>query len=128
MKQQTENQIQTAFFDWVRVHEKQFPELALCYAVPNGSYKSFTARMVHQATGLRSGVPDVHLPIADRINIGLWIEFKSKTGKVSPTQKAWCERLLVRGHRVEICRSWIDAANIVIEYLNLPLKKIAPEI
>lgn len=36
----------------------------------------------------------------------------------------WHEKLRDAGHRVEIHRSWITAANVVIDYLKLPLEKI----
>ena len=124
----SEQQIQTDFFSWLSVLEARFPELGLFYAIPNGSHKSFTARMVHQATGLKSGVPDTHLPLAMNGTRGLWIEFKSKTGKLSENQERWITMLRCAGHRVEVCRSWIAAANVVIEYLQLPLEKIAPEV
>ncbi len=124
----SEESIQADFFSWLFINEGRFPDLALFHSVPNGSYKSVTARMLHKRTGLKAGVPDTHLPIARGEYIGLWIEFKSKTGKVSPEQKEWCMRLLSRGHRVELCRSWIAAANVTIEYLSLPIKPIAPEL
>jgi hypothetical protein len=136
MKNESENSIQAAFFEWLRLHEKKHPELALFYAIPNGTNKSYTARMVHQATGLKSGVPDTHLPIQRGLHIadewevfvGLWIEFKSKTGTLSENQKWWIHRLEQEKHFVAVCRSWIDAANITIEYLGLPLEPLKPEI
>jgi hypothetical protein len=131
MKQQTENQIQADFFTWLALHEKKYPELSLCYAIPNGSYKSPAARGLHKRTGLKAGVPDIHLPLPSNRGdlhpigfvIGLWIEFKAKAGRVSDSQIEWQTKLRLIGHRVEICRSWTEAANIVIDYLNLPLTK-----
>lgn len=129
----SENKIQADFFSWLALHEKKYPELALFYAIPNGSHKSPAARGLFQRTGLKAGVPDVHLPIVsdewdDRHREprykGLWIEFKSKRGVVSASQKEWAVKLQAHEHRVEICRSWIEAANITIEYLELPIKKI----
>lgn len=130
----SENEIQASFFSWLKVHETRFPKLALFYAIPNGSHKSPAARGLFQRTGLKSGVPDCHLPV-DGLNRdtapinklfckGLWIEFKSKRGTVSPQQRMWHVSLEKVGHRVEVCRSWTDAANIVIEYLNLPVGKL----
>jgi hypothetical protein len=127
----SENQIQADFFKWLSLHEKAYPELGLFYAIPNGSHKSPAARGLFRRTGLKPGVPDVHLPVhAPDHEIwrdgkcGLWIEFKSKRGTVSDAQKQWFEKLKSYRHRVEICRSWIEAANITIEYLGLPLKKL----
>ena len=127
-----EDCIQYDFFAWVNTYKVRFWQLDLIFAIPNGSNISKTQRAVMQATGLRSGVPDVCVPIfrldrselIDKACIALWIEFKSDAGKLSSAQKEWKEKLELAGHRVEIHRSWITAANVVIEYLNLPLEKI----
>lgn len=130
----SENEIQAAFFDWLSRHESKHPELSLCFAIPNGSHKSPAARGLFKRTGLKPGVPDCFLPVAgyggdgvpmsQMVCKGLWIEFKSKRGTVSETQRWWGEALKAYGHRVEVCRSWTDAANIVIEYLNLPMENL----
>jgi hypothetical protein len=60
----------------------------------------------------------------DELYSGLWIEFKSKHGQLSDNQKWWIDQLRSESHRVEVCRSWIEAANITIEYLNLPITKL----
>jgi hypothetical protein len=55
MKEPTENQIQADFFSWLSLHQKKHPELALFYAIPNGSHKSPAARGLFQRTGLKPG-------------------------------------------------------------------------
>jgi hypothetical protein len=95
-----------------------------------------TVRAVLWLTGLRQGILDIHLPIAHLMGnsplkqvwyIGLWIEFKSETGVVSPEQKLMIARLQKAGHRVEIHRSWVTGANAVIDYLDLPLEKFSEQ-
>jgi hypothetical protein len=135
MREQTESQIQSAFFEWLSLHEKKYPELSLCYAIPNGAHKSIASRMKFKREGLKAGVPDVHLPLTSvewptrprprSFFAGLWIEFKSDKGRVSDTQKEWIEKLTNEGHRVEVCRDWTQAANIVIDYLQLPIEKLS---
>ena len=129
---QTEAQIQAAFFDWLSLHEKKYPELGLFYAIPNGSYKSPAARGLFKRTGLKAGVPDVHLPIRGQMpnlatisgyQIGLWIEFKAQKGRMSDSQIEWQTKLRLLGHAVTVCRSWTEAADITMDYLNLPLKR-----
>lgn len=121
---ESESYIQSAFFDWLKVHERKHPELSLFYAIPNGANKSITARMKFQREGLKPGVPDCHLPLPSQGKNGLWIEFKSKRGTVSDVQWTWITMLRMSGHQVEICRSWVDAANFTIEYLGLDIKKL----
>lgn len=128
MKEPTEAQIQTAFFEWLSMHSKRHPELELFYAIPNGANKSPAARGLFKKTGLKAGVPDCHLPLQGRwkeiIWSGLWIEFKSHHGQLSESQKWWSEQLRAHGHVVQICRRWTDAANITIDYLQLPINKL----
>jgi hypothetical protein len=120
----SEAQIQSDFFRWVDMHSKRHPELLLCYSIPNGSHKSPASAGLHKRTGLKSGVPDVHLPIAKGLFVGWWCEFKSKHGSVAVNQKEWHRRLSAHGHRVCIARSWDAAANELIDYLQLPIPKI----
>jgi hypothetical protein len=124
MREQTESQIQSDFFRWLSLHEKRYPELSLCYAIPNGAHKSVASRMKFKREGLKAGVPDVHLPIAAGIHAGLFIEFKSGTGRLSESQKDWKTRLETFGHKVDVCRDWTDAANIVIDYLALGVERV----
>ena len=41
-------------------------------------------------------------------------------GSVSPEQKAWRERLESQGLRVEVCKGWEAARDVVLDYLNQP--------
>ncbi len=121
--------IQYDFFAWVDLNKKRFPALALIFAIPNGSKLSRAERAVMSVTGLRPGVPDICVPWMNIDDDGtactsLWIEFKSEKGKPTAEQSEWHEKLRDAGHRVEIHRSWITAANVVIDYLKLPLEKI----
>lgn len=122
----TEHQIQSDLISWCEVIAPYHPELSMLFAVPNGTYKSPSARMKYQREGLKPGVPDLCMPLPsrDKKYIGLFIEMKAKRGAVSDVQKTWIDALRNAGHRVEICRQWTDAANVIIDYLDLPLTKL----
>lgn len=127
----SEDEQQALFFEWVDANKGRFPELSLIFAVPNGSHKSKAQRAVMQLTGLRPGVPDVCVPLCVRaiggrvVRAGLWIEFKRPGGgRVSPDQKIWHEMLREYGHEVHVCDRWYDAANYVIDHLQLPLERL----
>jgi hypothetical protein len=120
----SEAKIQGDFFSWLKLHERKHPQLALFFSVPNGTFRGPAARRLHAATGLKAGVPDCFLSFPTGRFHGLYIEFKSKTGRVSSEQARWMENLRGAGYRVELCRSWADAANVVIDYLSLPLKSV----
>lgn len=125
-----EDEIQAQFFKWIDAVKIKYPEVDLFYAIPNGSNLTKFGRYVGSITGRKSGVPDTHLPLPGmddkRVAHSLWIEFKTPKGVVSKEQWDWIVRLRMSGHRAEVCRSWVDAANITIDYLNLPLQKLCP--
>ncbi len=146
MRSQQEHNEQTGFFQWTELHEKYHPGLSRFFAVPNGGERvakvdakgrrfSLEGKRL-KAAGLRPGIPDVfnltqgegtenEQPYEYR---GLIFEFKSDTGRLSPEQKDWCEYFREQGFRVEVPRSWVEAALITIEYFGLPeeLKKNLP--
>ena len=113
-----EHAIQCAFVKWARLNERAHPELALLFAVPNGGQRNVIVASKLKAEGVRAGVPDMCIPVARRGHIGLWIEFKSAKGRVSDSQMAYRELLEHEGHRVEVCRAWDDAAEVVKWYLG----------
>jgi len=119
-----EDTIQAAFFSWVDLHKARFPQLGLIYAVPNAGKRDRRVGQLLKLTGLRAGVPDVCLPMRNAEYQGLYIEFKSEKGRLTDSQKEWIERLESFGHKVAVLRSWTDAANLVIDYLGLSLRKV----
>jgi len=116
----TENHIQADYFSWLHMRSRKYPQLEMAFHIPNGSYKSFTARRIFKAIGLKPGVPDVFLPVAESGYHGLWIEFKTKSGRVSDAQKDWFEKLQKQNYAVAVCRSWTEAAQLTLTYLGLP--------
>lgn len=124
IKHGSEDWVQANFFAWIDRNSAERPELLLFFAIPNGSNKSKMQRWVMQLTGLKPGVPDTCLPIATTAHSALWIEFKSETGRLSPEQKVWIEKLRDDGGKVEVCKCWKAAANITIEYLGLDMERL----
>lgn len=124
IKPLSEASIQADFFEWVDLHVSRYPELALIYAIPNEGNRSRLDGWKRKLTGRRAGVPDTHLPLPSKGKNGLWVEFKSEKGKVTEVQWAWITMLRCSGHQVEICRAWTEAANIVIDYLDLGISRL----
>lgn len=125
-KKMREDAIQACYFEWV-LHEENrllMPELDLIYAIPNGSNKSKTERWLHQVTGLRSGVPDVHIAVSRKHFFGFYIEFKTwnkfrtKNQGCSESQLEWHERLRKFGHKVDVLVDPIEAINQTKLYLG----------
>lgn len=114
----SEHDMQVAVIDWCRANEGRCPGLKLIYAIPNGGYRHIATAKKLKREGVRAGVPDLHLPVARQGHHGLWIEMKSRGGKISPAQDAWHGALTVYGHRVVICWSVEAAIKTIKDYLD----------
>jgi hypothetical protein len=70
--------------------------------------------------GLRSGIPDIFIPISRGEFAGLWIELKRGTGRttVSAAQKAWLAWLNLHGFCARICHGAEAAQQEVINYMG----------
>lgn len=95
------------------------PALDRMFAIPNGGlrHKATAGRL--KATGVKSGVPDIMLPVSVGRWLGLFVELKRKSGgRVSPEQKDWIAALTSNGYRVYVCEGWRHAAQSIQYYLE----------
>lgn len=109
---------QVAFFKWCKDAIIKYPELSLIYAVPNGGMRHKAVAKKLKAEGVKSGVPDIHLPISNGRYIGLWLEMKYKYNKPSEEQSAWLSVLEYVGHCCTVCYSAQDAIDAVEDYFE----------
>ena len=92
-----ESEEQAVLFTWAAFAERQYPELRLLFAIPNGTAASSMAEAVKgKKTGTKRGVPDLFLPVPRRkpgnAYAGLWIELKRLDAtpcSIRPEQKQW---------------------------------------
>lgn len=115
----SEHQIQAAFFKWVRLAEKNNPVLRLMFAVPNAGKRGYKTAAMMLAEGLRSGVPDMLLPVARNGFTGLAIEFKKPGGKLSENQKEFIDMLTNEGWLVVLMTDTEAAIRTVKDYLEI---------
>ena len=120
-----EHDEQAALFRWAEMMKRKYPELELMYAVPNAARRSPRQGAWMKAEGMKAGVPDVHLPVANGSYIGLWIEMKAGKNKPSEHQGRYMEALRKAGHRTVVCYSWASAAKDIEEYLSMPRRVAA---
>lgn len=117
--QPTEEQEQKAVFEWVELMQKQFPDLALLFHIPNGGFRSKSEAVRFKRTGVKSGVPDLFLPVPRGSYHGLWIEMKRrKGGRLSDEQKEWLEALTAQGYRAVMCQGAEAACDEIYTYLT----------
>lgn len=122
----TEHQEQASLFAWAAAMAPQVPELEMLAAVLNtaglvggfGNNRAMVAKLYR--IGMRKGYPDVTLDVAAGGAHGLRIELKRLRGskEAEPDQLAHQARLRSYGYRVEQCRGWIAAANVIAVYLR----------
>ena len=103
----------------VRWFDMQYPKYSgLLFAIPNGGArtKSYGARLKRE--GMRAGVPDLMLPIASDEYHGLFIELKTKKGKLQDSQKIWLQKLNDNGYLAAECKGWEAAKELIQQYLG----------
>ena len=114
----SESSDQIALFEWAAWHEQRLPELALLHHTPNGGWRHIATAVRLKAEGEKSGVPDLFLPCARLGYHGLFIEMKTRGGRISPAQQWWIDALRMQGYRVVVCWQWLDAAHELETYLD----------
>jgi hypothetical protein len=109
---------QKSLMQWVKYNEERIPELKLIYHIPNGGRRDAREAARFKAEGVKAGVPDLCFPVSRGKYNGLYIEMKSKDGKLSDNQKWWIVRLEEQGHKVAVCYSWVEAKEEIERYLS----------
>ena len=125
-KSGSEDGHQAALFCWIALNLHVYPQLEWAFAVPNGGLRDKRTANKLKATGVKSGVPDIFLPVRRCEFSGLWIELKrlelkpKREGKggVSDNQIKWKEHLTSQGYGVYVAYGWEDARDTLIGYLN----------
>lgn len=114
----SEAQEQTALFRWKAYNAKIIPELSLLHHIPNGGLRDkITARHMKDQ-GVMAGIPDISLPVPRGGYHGMYIELKVGGNKPSEKQQECIEALRKQGYRVEVCYGWLEAAEVIKDYLS----------
>lgn len=109
---------QIMLFRWAAWQSGSIPELRLLYHVPNGGSRHPAEAARLKAAGVKSGVPDLCLPVPRGHWHGLYIELKRvKGGRISPEQTEWLDALIKQGYSASVCRGWEEAKDEILRYL-----------
>jgi len=114
----SEADIQKSLFEHIKYYENKYPELKLLHHIPNGGTRNILEAVSLKAQGVKSGVPDLFLPVARKGYNGFFIEMKSKEGKLSDNQQKWLADLYRNNYKIIISDSHKDVLDILIEYLK----------
>lgn len=117
-KLSSEDREQSTLFMWAELAVNIYPELALMYHVPNEGKRSIVTGSRLKQLGLKSGVPDVILPVAHGGYIGLAVEMKYGKNKVTENQTRWLDMMSRHGHKTAVCYSFEEAKKVITDYLK----------
>lgn len=115
----TESAEQQLLFQWARMQSGKYPELMLLYHIPNEGKRSHKTGARMKAEGIKTGVPDICLPVARGGHHGLYIELKRvKNSRVTEDQMRWLEDLARQGYVAAVCRGADEAIELITRYLS----------
>jgi hypothetical protein len=104
-----ESKEQILFVQWLRRNHAKH----LVFAIPNGGQRNKVTAVRLKAEGVTRGVPDLMIP-----SLALWVEMKTKGGRVSPHQTEWIDHLRGCGYVVLVCWSFEDAKRAFLDHLD----------
>lgn len=120
----TEHEVQKNVIQWCTWMENgKYPELKMLFAVPNGMFTTKASAGKAKAEGLKSGVPDLILPVPANGYIGMAIEMKVGKNKPTENQLWWLKSLAKYGWYCTVCWSYEDAVEALTEYLEGEIKR-----
>jgi hypothetical protein len=117
IKPLTEHEIQCQVIAWFDlVHKKYAGRL---FAIPNAGDRpvQYTKQLIDE--GMRSGVPDLCLPVARGGYHALYIELKRPGGRLSEKQNDWINFLNDEKNLAVCCVGFSDAKRAIDDYLKL---------
>lgn len=100
------------------------PELAFFHSIPNGVRSGdLKSRLIEggrlRASGVKAGVLDTFWPLPRGGFHGLYLEMKTHKGELSKEQITFGNYAKDKGYEVKLCRSWIEAAQVLETYYLL---------
>lgn len=105
-----EDQMLAAIFRFAEMHEHMYPDLKLLHHIPNeGRRKPWVAKR----SGIKSGVPDLCLPVSRHGYHGFYLEIKAPNKKPTDSQKKWLMDLELNGYFA----GWSDDIDYVCKAL-----------
>ncbi len=113
---QLESQHQKALFEWIRIMGKKDSRYSKIFAIPNGGKRDKKTAINLKKEGVLSGVRDIFVPIPNYRLGGLWIEMKIGNNKLTKNQIEF-RNGLEAFYRFEICYSWIEAREIIKQWI-----------
>jgi hypothetical protein len=97
-----EHNIQVNFVKWFRIKYKK----NLIFSIPNGGKRGILEAVRLKKEGVVAGIPDIQVLLN---NVSLFIELKTRTGKLSVKQKETISLMESLDHNIIVCYGFDDA-------------------
>ena len=105
-------------------HDEQVAVVEYCglhgypiFHIPNEAKRSPQTASRLKAEGMRSGVPDLCIPVARGGFHSLYIEMKSEKGRLSGSQAEWIRLRREQGMCAYCCKGAGDAIDLIDRYM-----------
>lgn len=109
---------QEKLFRWISFVRGKYPELDLMFHIPNGGKRNAKEAYYLKKQGVKSGVPDLFLPVSRHGYHGLFIEMKFGKNKTTLNQKKYIIALKEQGYAVNVCYGWESAQRVIEKYMQ----------
>lgn len=109
---------QEKLFRWISFVRGKYPELDLMFHIPNGGKRNAKEAYYLTKQGVKSGVPDLFLPVSRHGYHGLFIEMKFGKNKTTLNQKKYIIALKEQGYAVNVCYGWESAQRVIEKYMQ----------
>ncbi len=105
-----EDGIQIAIADYLRAMNIPFQHS------PNEAKRDPKTGARLKRMGMSAGFPDIEIPVPRHGKHGLYIELKTKKGRLSDAQREWLELLTANGYEAQMARGLDEAIEIIRDY------------
>ena len=114
----SESQEQAKFVAWWRIAGQRMAPNVVLASIPNGGARSAVTGARLKREGVVAGMPDLVLLCARCGRHALFVEMKTKRGRVSQSQRDLFPLLEAQGYGVAVCHGWEAAVKAVTAYLE----------
>ena len=111
-----EHQEQSTLMAWMELqHPKAYTNT---YAIPNGGKRHIKIAVKLKKEGVKAGVPDICIALPKGPFHGMYLEYKTKTGRPTKEQLEWLENLDEAGYHTALCKGIEAAQDEINSYLR----------
>lgn len=121
----TEQQIQIAVMDWIRLQKfnfhlikKRLSLIDYAWHTPNGGSRNIIEAKRLKDAGVLAGVPDITIAVPSRHFHGFYMELKSSKGKLTPAQIKFAHNMKAVGNYYCVAYSVNEAIEFIKAYMG----------